>query len=167
MGLEHKARVYTVMVIPISGQFVVLLEEIEGTRLLPIWIGRTEGESILIKLQNVQLSRPITHDLTINILKTVNAKLKKIVVTDLRNNTYFAEITLEYQSKTFTIDARPSDAIALALRTDSNIYISQKVFDKCPVVAKPISQEEINAFKKQLETLNPSDFFKDLGNLDS
>jgi len=164
---EHrKARVYTVMMVPVTGQFVVLLEEIDGTRLLPIWIGRAEGESILIKLQNVSLPRPITHDLTANILQTFNAKLTRIEVTDLRDNTYFAELTIEHNAKKFTLDSRPSDAIALALRTGSDIYIAQRVLEKCPVVSKPISQEEVDDFKDQLEKLDPSEFFKDLGNIE-
>lgn len=158
-----KARVYTVMMVPVTGQFVVLLEDIEGTRLLPIWVGRAEGESILIKLQNVSLPRPITHDLTANILDKFKAKLSRIVVTDLRENTYYAELTIEHDTHTFTLDSRPSDAIALALRTGSEMYLSQTVLDKCPVVSKPISQEEVDDFKEQLESLDPSEFFKDLG----
>ncbi|MEW6535428.1 MAG: bifunctional nuclease family protein [Candidatus Auribacterota bacterium] len=166
MQEHNKARVYTVMMVPVTGQFVVLLEEVDGTRLLPIWIGRAEGESILIKLQNVTLPRPITHDLTANILETFNAKLTRVEVTDLRDNTYFAELTIEHNSKKIVLDSRPSDAIALALRTGSEIYISQKVLEKCPVVSKPISQEEVDDFKDQLERLDPSEFFKDLGNIE-
>ena len=163
---ERKARVYTVMMVPVTGQFVVLLEEIEGTRLLPIWIGRSEGESILIKLQKVALPRPITHDLLVNILKTVEFKIEKIVITDLIDNTYYAEITILKDKEKIVIDSRPSDAIAVALRSKSKIFIAQRVLDKCPVVSKPISQKEVDEFKQELESLNPSDFFKDLGNFD-
>ncbi|MCD6459453.1 bifunctional nuclease family protein [bacterium] len=166
-NLEHKARVYTVMMLPVTGQFVVLLEEIEGTRLLPIWIGRGEGESILIKLQQVSLPRPITHDLLVNILKSINFKIEKIVITDLIDNTYYAEIMIIKDKEKIVIDARPSDAIAVALRCKAKIYISQRVLDKCPVVSKPISQKEVDEFKQELESLKPSDFFKDIGNIDS
>jgi len=163
---ERKARVYTVMMVPVTGQFVVLLEDIEGTRLLPIWIGRGEGESILIKLQKVSLPRPITHDLLVNILKTVKFKIEKIVITDLIDNTYYAEITIIREKEKIVVDARPSDAIAVALRCKAKIFISQRVLDKCPVVSKPISQKEVDEFKQELESLNPTDFFKDLGNLE-
>ncbi len=165
-GDEKKAQVYTVMMIPVTGQFVVLLEEVEGTRLLPIWIGRSEGESILMRLQNVMFPRPITHDLVVNMLGNLNVNITKIVVTDLKDNTYYAEITLKQNGKPLVIDARPSDAIAIALRTGTQIYIAQRVLDKCPVVSKPISQREVDDFKRELETLNPTDFFKDLGNID-
>lgn len=163
---ERIAQVYTVMMIPVTGQFVVLLEETEGTRLLPIWIGRSEGESILMKLQDVSFPRPITHDLIVNILGNLNVDIRKVVITDLQDNTYFAEITLNRDGENITVDARPSDAIAIALRAGSDIFIAQTVLDKCPVVSKPISQHEVDEFKRELETLNPSDFFKDLGNLD-
>lgn len=166
MDIEKKARVYTVMMVPITGQFVVLLEEVDGTRLLPIWIGRPEGESILIKLQSLELPRPITHDLFAKLLDACHAKLKKVVVTDLRENTYYAELTIEQDSKILKIDSRPSDAIAIALRTDTDIYIAKKVLDKCPVVSKPISQEEVDEFKQKLESLDPKEFFKDLDNIE-
>ncbi|MDX9701569.1 MAG: bifunctional nuclease family protein [Candidatus Auribacterota bacterium] len=166
MQTEKRAQVYTVMMIPVTGQFVVLLEEIDGTRLLPIWIGRSEGESILMKLQNVMFPRPITHDLLVNMLGNLNVNITKIVVTDLRENTYYAEIVLKQNEKKLVVDARPSDAIAIALRAGAEIYISQKVLDKCPVVSKPITQREVDDFKRELEALNPSDFFKDLENMD-
>jgi len=159
---EKRARLYRIAMLPITGQFVILLEDIEGTRLLPIFIGRSEGESILIKLQNVELPRPITHDLIVNLFNAFNIFLKKVTVTDLKENTYFAELTLVANGKDMIIDARPSDAIAIAIRTGAEIYISKKVFDKCPNVPKPISQEEVEDFKTKLESLNPADFFKDL-----
>jgi len=159
---EIRARIYTIMMIPISGQFVVLLEEIDGNRLLPIWIGRGEGESILIKLQGVQLPRPITHDLMVNIVKRCDSVIKKVVITDLQENIYFAKIFIEKDGDVLGVDSRPSDAIAVALRSGAEIFVDKRVFAKCPVVSKPISQEEVDDFKNKLETLSPLDFFKDL-----
>ncbi len=162
MDDEKRARLYKVAILPITNQFVILLEDIDGKRLLPIFIGRSEGESILIKLQNMELPRPITHDLIVNLFGAFNIYLKKVVVTDLKDNTYFAELTLITNGKEIIVDARPSDAIAIAIRTGAEIYISKRVFDKCPNVPKPISQEEVEDFKTKLENLNPTDFFKDL-----
>ncbi|MCB1195018.1 bifunctional nuclease family protein [bacterium] len=166
MNEERRAQVYTIMMVPVTGQFVVLLEEIDGTRLLPIWIGRSEGESILIKLQNIDLPRPITHDLFVNVLSSFKATVQKVLISDLHDNTYYAEITLMHNNKPLVIDARPSDGIAIALRAGADLFIAQKVFEKCPVVSKPISQKEVDDFKSKLETLNPKDFFQDLGNID-
>ncbi len=164
MDTEVSARIYTVMMVPISGQFVVLLEEVNGNRLLPIWIGRGEGESILIKLQEVELPRPITHDLMVNVVAKCDGVIKKVVITDLQENIYFARIFIKKDGNILSVDARPSDAIAVALRAGVGIFIAKKVFEKCPVVSKPISQEEVDIFKDKLETLSSLDFFKDLNN---
>lgn len=162
MDTEVCARIYTVMMVPISGQFVVLLEEVNGNRLLPIWIGRGEGESILIKLQEIELPRPITHDLMVDIVKKCDGVIEKVVITDLQENIYFARIFIKKSGNVLSVDSRPSDAIAVALRAGVEIFIDKKVLAKCPVVSKPISQEEVDIFKDKLETLSPLDFFKDL-----
>jgi bifunctional DNase/RNase len=138
---------------------VIYLEEVDGTRLIPIWIGVNEGNAIVYKIQEEKLPRPMTHDLMANILRTSNFQVEKVTVCDLKENTYYAEIDMRHLQENYTIDSRPSDAIALAVRMESPIYISQSVLDKCPVIRKPISDNEVESFKKEIQALRPEDFF--------
>ena len=155
-----KTNIYSLMVIPEAGQYMVSLEEENGTRLIPIWIGPAEGMAISAALRKEFFPRPLTHDLIWNILKEMGAIVEKIVVTDLVNGTFLAQIYLKHSEKQYKIDARPSDAIAIALRSSSPIFTDEKVFNKCPVIEKPITEDEVKSFKKRLETLKPEDFFK-------
>lgn len=157
-----EAKIFSLVLIPLLGQYVLTLEEVGGQRLVPIWIGVNEGNAIGLKLQEEQLPRPMTHDLMNNMLKTVGAKVERIIVSDLREGTYYAVITLTNGQKRYEIDARPSDAMALAVRTSSPIFVDEKVLKKCPVIMKPISKEEVEKFKDQLQNLKPEDFFKGL-----
>ena len=157
-----EAKIFSLVLIPLLGQYVVTLEEVSGQRLIPIWIGVNEGNAIGLKLQGEQLPRPMTHDLISNILGALSIKVEKIIVTDLRDGTYYASITLTNGTKRLEIDARPSDAMALAVRTSTPIYVDEKVLKKCPVIMKPISEEEVDKFKQNLQSLKPEDFFKGL-----
>jgi uncharacterized protein len=156
-----KANIYSLMVIPEIAQYMVTLEDVPGTRLIPIWIGPSEGMAISAALRKEFFPRPLTHDLIWNILKAMGAIVEKIVVTDLINGTFLADMHIKHSEKLYKIDARPSDAIAIALRASSPIFVDDKVFDKCPVIEKPITEDEVESFKKRLETLKPEDFFKD------
>lgn len=156
------AKIYSLILIPPLAQYVVTLEEIDGSRLVPIWIGVNEGNSIAMVLQGEKFQRPLTHDLMINILKDVEAEIEKIIISDLRENAYYAIIALRQGDKTLNIDSRPSDAIALAVRTNSPIFIDEKVLSLCPVINKPISEEEIKNFEQEMENLRPEDFFRKL-----
>jgi len=142
-------------------QYMVTLEEVPGTRLIPIWIGPSEGLAISASLRKEFFPRPLTHDLIWNIIKAMEASVDRIVVTDLVNGTFLAEICIKHAEKAYTIDARPSDAIALALRSSAPIFADDKVFKKCPVIEKPITDAEIEAFRDRLKTLKPEDFFKE------
>ena len=143
-------------------QYVVVLEDIEKTRLVPIWIGVNEGNAIALEMQGEKFPRPLTHDLIVNMLKSLNAVLKKVVVNDLRDNSYFALLTIQLNGKTIELDARPSDSLALAVRIHCPIYIDEKVLTKCPVIERPITQEEVEKFKNTLKTMTPEEFFKNL-----
>ncbi len=154
-------KIFSLMLIPMPSQYVVYLEEVDGTRLIPIWIGVNEGNAIVYKLQDEKLPRPMTHDLMANIVETVNMRVEKVTVSDLKDNTYYAVIDMWNGKEKYEIDSRPSDAIALAVRTESPIYVSQAVLDKCPVIRKPISDDEVEEFKKEIQELRPEDFFKD------
>ena len=154
-------KIFSLMLIPIPAQYVIYLEEVDGTRLIPIWIGVNEGNAIVYKLQDEKLPRPMTHDLMANVLTTLGARVEKVTVCDLRENTYYAEIDLWQGDRHYVIDSRPSDAIALAVRLDAPIFISQTVLDKCPVIRKPISDHEVEKFKEELQNLRPEDFFRE------
>lgn len=125
-----KMVVATVVVDAITQTPAVILKEEKGDRFLPIWIGVNEANAIMMELESIKFERPLTHDLIKNIFNTLGIKLKKIEVSDLRNSTYYATLYIDYQGKEFQIDSRPSDAIAIALRLGSDIYVDELVLDK-------------------------------------
>ncbi len=141
---------------------VLLLEETEGPRLLPIWIGITEGHAIALKFTNVNLPRPMTHDLMMDTMERMGCKLQKVVVNDLKGTTFYAQLHVHVDSKDIVVDSRPSDAIALAVRAQCPIFVDEKVFEKCHTMHKPISETEVTKFKDELKHLTPEDIFKGL-----
>lgn len=143
-------------------QYVVVLEDIEKTKLVPIWIGVNEGNAIALEMQGEKFPRPLTHDLMVNILKAMDAEVEKIVVSDLRDNSYFAVIYVRVGGKLHQIDARPSDSLALAVRVHCPIFIDEKVLAKCPEIQGPITHDEIEKFKDSLKSMTPEEFFKSL-----
>lgn len=143
-------------------QYVVVLEDLEKTRLVPIWIGLHEGNAIALEMQGEKFPRPLTHDLLVNILKSLNADVEKVVVSDLKENSYYALIYLRFAGKVIPLDARPSDSLALAVRLHCPIYIEEKVLKKCPQIDGSITEEEINKFKEALKAMTPEEFFKSL-----
>ena len=139
-----------------------MLEEESNSRLIPIWIGINEGNAIALHLNGDRLPRPCTHDLMANILVTADLHVQKVVISDLNDNTYYACILLEKDDEVLEIDSRPSDALALAVRSGAPIYIDDLVLEKCPVIKKPISDDEVSSFRSRLETMKPEDFFKEI-----
>jgi uncharacterized protein len=156
-----RVSIYALAVVPEAVQYMVTLEEEKGTRLIPIWIGPSEGMAISAALRKEFFPRPLTHDLIWNMLKALNSTVEKVVIKDLLNGTFLADIHISHSEKEYIIDSRPSDAIAIALRSQSPIFVDDKVFKKCPVIEKPITKDEIEAFKERLKTLKPEDFFKE------
>ncbi|MFC1807614.1 bifunctional nuclease family protein [Candidatus Omnitrophota bacterium] len=156
-----KAKVFSLAMVPEAGQYLVTLEEINGTRLLPIWIGPSEGMAIAAVLGKHDFPRPLTHDLTVNMLKELKVTLDSVIVTELKNDAFYANIVLKQGKKKLCIDARPSDSIAIALRVDAPIFIEEEVLNKCPKIQKPITSSEVEKFKKGLEKLRPEDFFQE------
>ena len=140
----------------------MVLEEIDGPRLLPIWIGLYEGGAIGMALSGQQFPRPLTHDLFIRVLEEMGAKVKQVIITELKDSTFFAEICLVKEAQEILIDSRPSDSVAIAVRAKCPILVSEQVFKSCPELLKPISEDEVSDFKKKLEHMTPEDFFKDL-----
>src|SRR3989338_2303572 len=143
-------------------QYVVVLEDLEKTRLVPIWIGVNEGNAIALEMQGEKFPRPLTHDLVINVLEALGAKINKVVISDLHDSSYYALIYIECGGKTLSLDARPSDSLALAVRARCPIYIDEKVLNKCSEIESAITQEEIDKFKDALKTMSPNEFFKSL-----
>ncbi len=138
-----------------SNGFVVLLMDLSNKTGLPIWIGPFEANAIAMKLKKIGSQRPMTHDLIHSILKTVESQVVKIVVNDLKENTYYALIYFNRKGEEIVIDSRPSDAIAIALAVDAPIYVSEQVIEK----ARTIDMEkEGDQLKEWLENLNPDDF---------
>jgi len=159
--MHKEAKIFSLAMISDSGQYLVTLEETSGTRLLPIWIGPAEGMAIAAALQNQSFPRPLTHDLIAGIINELGAKVEQVIITDLKDDTFFASLVLSLRGQVYNIDARPSDSIAIALRCNAGIFIDQQVFDKCPPIYKPITDNEVQMFKKQLEHLRPEDFFRE------
>lgn len=157
--MVKESKVFTVLMWPASGSYIVVLEEIPGVRLLLIWIGKSEAEAIALKLQKTELPRPLTHDLLKVLIDKVGYRLDRVVINDLRNDTYYAKVVLRNNSQEIEIDSRPSDAIALAVRTDSKIFIEESVLNRGATVNKPITQDEVNQFKEKLKDVRPEDFF--------
>ncbi|HEX9594239.1 MAG TPA: bifunctional nuclease family protein [bacterium] len=158
----NEFRILSLMMVPNSGQYVVFLEEVGGGRLVPIWIGIYEGNAILLHLQGEELPRPMTHDLMTNISRVLGMEIERVVVNDLVDNTYYAVIEATFQGQNISIDARPSDSMALAVRAGAPIYVHDRVLDKGVAVMKPITEEDLEEFKEELKRMRPEDFFKNL-----
>ncbi len=137
---------------------VVLLVDQAETMALPIWIGQAEATAIAMELQGVKPPRPMTHDLLRSVLKSLTTTVTRIVVTDVKDSTYFAEIHLANNGTPMIIDSRPSDAIALALRAEAPIFVAPQVAEQAIALKKPLDDEEMVEFKKFLEKVKPSDF---------
>lgn len=126
-----------------TSRFVVILKDEKHNRWLPIVVGSTEAQAIALQLENISPPRPLTHDLLRNVLNTIQIAINRIVVNDLRENTYFALIELQTNGDSTDIDARPSDAIALALRMEAPIFVEETVMQKAGITDKDATQEEV------------------------
>ena len=145
---------------------IVILRDVESGNSVPIWIGLLEASAIATELEGIELPRPMTHDLLKNILTKLNVSVARIEVNDLKDNTFYATLHLEMSGKNYTIDSRPSDAIAIALRTDSPIFMSEEVIEKSKKIdlnekGVPVkSDEEADKWAEILENMSPEDFGK-------
>ncbi|MEW6685300.1 MAG: bifunctional nuclease family protein [Candidatus Edwardsbacteria bacterium] len=139
---------------------VVLLREINGETVLPIWIGPAEATAIAAALQDVKIERPLTHDLMKTIIEGLKAKVTKVIISDLKDNTFYAKVILEKEESFISIDARPSDSIALALRTKSPIFVSLKVLGRPSEETTKEEEPEKESLSEYLKRLNPEDLGK-------
>jgi len=158
--MEIEMRIKGLVVDPISKMPIVVLEDVNSERMLPIWIGVFEANAIALKIENIATPRPMTHDLLKNILDELKIQVERIVVTDVRDSTYYALIHCLLEGKKITIDSRPSDAIALSLRVNAPIFVEEEVVRKAHSVKFDENLEDSEKLKKWLESLNPEDFGK-------
>ena len=145
--------VESVRVHMLSSQHVVILRETERERYLPIWIGSWEAQSIAMKLQGVTAERPLTHDLFVSVLGTLGVDIQRIIVSDLEDETYRARLVLGLDGGVHEIDARPSDAIALAVRSAVPIYATDEVLDRAGVVPDADEEERLSVFREFVNSL--------------
>ena len=138
---------------------ILLLRERDGARFLPIWIGTSEATAIALALEGVEPPRPMTHDLLKLVTESLGGNVDRVVVTDLRDGTFFADLVMRRDSDEVTVSARPSDAIALATRTSSPVFAARAVLDEGGVELRDEGQEEeIERFREFLEDIQPEDF---------
>ncbi len=147
---------------------VVILQSVDGTKRLPIWIGPPEASAIAMEIAGKKFQRPLTHDLLISILAGLGAKVRRIEITDLRENTFYAKIYLEANGELLAVDARPSDSLALALKSKARIFVAPHLFsseldqllqtEAAPAQEEASEEERATELKAFLENLNPKDF---------
>ena len=145
---------------PITNMPIIILKDTEEKKALPIWVGIFEANAIALELEKVSTPRPMTHDLIKNILDGLGISVRQIVVNDLKDNTFFAVIELNDNGNVVNIDSRPSDAIALALRVNAPIFVSEKVVAQAKSTEVPEEKEDNEQWKEWLEHLKPEDFGK-------
>jgi hypothetical protein len=150
---EVEMQIRGLMMDPITNMPIIVLKDVGSDLVLPIWVGIFEANAIALELEKTATPRPMTHDLLRNLARGLNAKVRKVVVSEIRDDTYYAVIWMEHGGETVTVDARPSDAIALALRWDCPIYVSRIVLETSKQAA---GNQTINAdeMRRWLENLN-------------
>ncbi|HXF74075.1 MAG TPA: bifunctional nuclease family protein [Actinomycetota bacterium] len=143
-----------------SNQPIVLLKERNGERYLPIWIGPAEAAAIALALQGVATPRPMTHDLLKNILEEMSVEVQRIVITELRDGTFYAVISMRRDGESYEVSSRPSDAIALAVRIHAPIYANEEVLSEASILIPDgdEQEEEVERFREFLENVKPEDF---------
>ncbi len=163
MLLEMKVSGLTID--PITNTPIVILKDLQESKAIPIWIGLFEASAIATELEHVVFSRPMTHDLLHECIKALDVTVNRIEIVDIRNNTFFASIYLTRGGQTYAIDARPSDAIALALRAQASIFVEESVLEKSRSIDFGMKLSDIDKFKEDkikefLENLSAEDFGK-------
>jgi hypothetical protein len=150
---------------PMSNMPIIILRDEEDKRSLPIWVGIFEANAIALELEKIPTPRPMTHDLIKNILESIEARVVKVVVTDLRENTFFAVLHIQVGETEYQVDSRPSDAIALALRVAAPIFVDEDVVRKAKTLegskeAEPVKADDTERLREWLQNIKPEDFEK-------
>ena len=155
--MELEVKIRGLMMDPVTNMPVVVLKEAQGTGILPIWVGVYEANAIALEIEKVTTPRPMTHDLIKNVLVGLESQVRKVVVTELRDDTFFAVIWVERDGRIISIDSRPSDALALALRVDCPIFVEDDVLKSSKVAASNSERLTPEDLRKMLEDLNDED----------
>jgi uncharacterized protein len=160
----QQMAVYGVSFDLVGKQPIVLLKTVEGNRFLPIWIGHPEAAAILMKLQNAATPRPMTHDLVTEILVQLDAQVVSVAVTELRESTFYAQVTIRQDGSEIEVDSRPSDAIALAVRAEAPIFVADEVIEESAIefegeeINDADLEREVTKFRSFLESVTPDEF---------
>ena len=160
----QQMAVYGVSFDLVGKQPIVLLKTVEGNRFLPIWIGHPEAAAILMKLQNAATPRPMTHDLVTEILEQIGAQVVRVAVTELRESTFYAQVTIQQDGSEIEVDSRPSDAIALAVRAEAPIFVADEVIEESAIefegeeINDADLEREVSKFRSFLESVTPDEF---------
>lgn len=158
--MEREFKIKGLMMDPITNSPIVILQDVEKNTLLPIWVGIFEANAIALQIERVDTPRPMTHDLLKNMLFHFEAEVLKIVVNQLKDNTFYACIHLVHEGEKLSVDSRPSDAIALALRTDAPIFVTEDVIQNSRNITLDKAKLDPEEVKEWLENLRPEDLGK-------
>jgi bifunctional DNase/RNase len=155
--MEIEMKIRGLMMDPLSNSPIVVLKDVSGEGVLPIWVGIYEANAIALEIEKVTTPRPMTHDLIKNVLTGLDARVHKVVVNELRDDTFFAVIWMEREGRVISVDSRPSDALALALRVDCPIYVEEGVLKNSKLAAAVSDKTSSEEMRKWLEGLNDDD----------
>ena len=145
------------MVDPATSMPIVVLRDAENNRVLPIWVGPVEANAIAMQIENIAPPRPMTHDLLGHLLTALGASLQRVIITDLRENTFYAYLELRRGDETVLVDSRPSDALALSIRARARIFVDTRVLDRAKTVDLSADQADQERLQRWLESLDPDD----------
>ena len=158
--MELEMKIKGLMIDPITNMPIIILRDPNGPSVLPIWVGIFEANAIALQIEKIVTPRPMTHDLLKSALQGLEARVDKVLITDLKDNTFYALIYLSHQGRLLPIDSRPSDAIALALRTGSPIFVNTDVLEKAKNTDMTRDAGESERIRKWLDSLDPDDMGK-------
>jgi bifunctional DNase/RNase len=155
--MEVEMKIRGLVMDPVTNMPIVILKDVNGTAVLPIWVGIYEANAIALEIEKVSTPRPMTHDLLKNLLMGLEAHVHKVVVSELRDDTFYALIWLEKDGQLMSVDSRPSDALALALRMDCPIFVEDEVLKSSKITAASADKVSNEELRKWLEGLNDED----------
>jgi bifunctional DNase/RNase len=156
--MEVEMKIRTLMMDPVTQMPIVVLRDASGTAILPIWVGVYEANAIALEIEKIATPRPMTHDLIKTILMGMDARVDRVVVNELKDDTFFATIWVEKNGEMMSIDSRPSDALAIALRTDSPIFVDESVLKNSRMSGSSAEKGKDEELRRLLENLNEEDF---------
>jgi bifunctional DNase/RNase len=158
--MEIEMKIRGLMMDPVTNVPIVILKGLDGNTLLPIWVGVYEANAIALEIEKITTPRPMTHDLIKNVLNGLDCSVHKVVVNQLKDDTFYAVIWLEREGKLICVDSRPSDALALALRTDTPIFVDEEVINSSKATTSRQEKVTDEELKRWLENLNDEDLGK-------